>query len=432
LSFGQWVDYFNFNGNQYPFLVGNGITSNVQEEVARTFAGFATQLFHGNGPVFTCIVARMLLFSEARFQFRQRRSGKPGDLFGTEELVPLEKPWLNGTTGDLLARAMLDSDLAGNFYARKVPGGLMRLRPDWVTIVLTPTRFGEPELQGYLFHPGGHGSSEPPVALLPEDVVHFAPIADPVARYRGVSWLGPVISEIMGDNAATTHKLKFFENGATLGTVAVLNEKVAPEQFQQWVELFRASHGGLDNAYTPLVLAGGADVKVVGADLKQLDFKATQGAGETRICAAARIPPIVAGFSEGLDAATYSNYGQARRHFADGTLRPLWRNIAASLESIITVPDGAELWYDDRDIPFLQEDLKDRAEVLESKARQIKLYTDAGFDPDTAVDAVTSEDLSRLKASHSGLFSVQLQPPGSKQSNGKGSGQLALPLPKPA
>jgi hypothetical protein len=56
----------------------------------------------------------------------------------------------------------------------------------------------------------------------------------------------------------------------------------------------------------------GADVKTVGADLQQVDFKQVQGAGETRICAAARIPPIIVGVSEGLDSATYSNYGQAR------------------------------------------------------------------------------------------------------------------------
>jgi hypothetical protein len=59
--------------------------------------------------------------------------------------------------------------------------------------------------------------------------------------------------------------------------------------------------------------------------MKQIDFKVTQGHGETRIAAAAGVPPIIVGLSEGLEAATYSNYGQARRRFADVTMRPLWR-----------------------------------------------------------------------------------------------------------
>jgi hypothetical protein len=108
-------------------------------------------------------------------------------------------------------------------------------------------------------------------------------------------------------------------------------------------------------------------VKVVGADMRQLDFKATQGAGETRICAAARVPAIIVGVSEGLESATYSNYGQARRAFADLTMRPMWRDFAHSLATIVQVPSDSELWYDDRDIPFLQEDVKDEAEIRRSR-----------------------------------------------------------------
>ena len=114
-------------------------------------------------------------------------------------------------------------------------------------------------------------------------------------------------------------------------------------------------------AYKTMYLAGGADVTIVGSDLKQLDFKLTQGAGETRIAAAAGVPPIIVGLSEGLQAATYSNYGQARRRFSDLTMRPLWGNVVGSLATIVPVPGGAELWYDDRDIPFLAEDRKDEA-----------------------------------------------------------------------
>jgi hypothetical protein len=138
-----------------------------------------------------------------------------------------------------------------------------------------------------------------------------------------------------------------------------------------------------------------------------------QGAGETRIAAAGGVPPIIVGLSEGLSAATYSNYGQARRRFADGTMRPLWRNAAASLATLITVPTNSELWYDDRDIPFLAEDVKDAAEIQQMNAAAIRQLIDSGFEPDTVISAVTAGDLNRLR--HSGLYSVQLQPPGPQQ-----------------
>jgi hypothetical protein len=60
--------------------------------------------------------------------------------------------------------------------------------------------------------------------------------------------------------------------------------------------------------------------------------------------------------------------------------------------------------------------------VKQTEAGTIKSLIDAGFDPDTVVDAVMSADYSRLV--HSGLYSVQLQPPMPEQP--------ALPASKPA
>jgi hypothetical protein len=172
-------------------------------------------------------------------------------------------------------------------------------------------------------------------------------------------------------------------------------------------------------------------VKVVGTNLRDLDLKSVQGAGETRICAAARVPPIIAGFSEGLESATYSNYASARRAFADLTMRPLWRGVAGALGSIVDVPPDAELWFDDRDIPFLQEDLKDAAEIQQMEAATIAQYVREGFTPESAIAAVQNHDNSLLV--HTGLVSVQLQTPGGQltlpngSSNGNSNGQPSLP-----
>jgi len=424
LSFDEWMSWFSFQGKNYPFMPALSQGGKPQEEPEPTFEGYVQGAYKTNGVVFACMLVRFLLFSEARFQFRQLRSGRPGDLFGTEALAILERPWPNGTTGDLLARAIQDADLAGNFYAVRQANTLKRLRPDWVTIVLgselEPNEAGfasDAEVIGYMYKPGGPRGTRKPVPLLPEQVCHFAPIPDPVARFRGMSWLTPVLRDIMGDKAATEHKLNYFENGAT-PNLAVISQETDPKKFAEWVSIFKDHHRSTIDAYQTMFLAGGADAKIVGSDLKQVEFKATQGAGETRIAAAAGVPPVIVGLSEGLQAATYSNYGQARRRFADGTMRPLWRNIAGSLSSIIDIPPAAELWYDDRDIPFLQEDVKDAAEVIKIQMSAIREGTDGGYEPSSVVDAVTSGDLKRLK--HSGKTSVQLYPGGEPtNSNGK-------------
>jgi phage portal protein BeeE len=225
-----------------------------------------------------------------------------------------------------------------------------------------------------------------------------------------MSRLSPLIYEVMGDKAATAHKLKFYENAAT-ANLMVKSEFKDAAAFEKFVDTIESKHKGVSNAYRTMYLMSGMDAKVLGADMVQMDFKAVQGATETRIAAAFGVPPVIAGFSEGLQGSSLNtgNYSAARRRFSDLTIRPLWRNFCGSLESIVPPPSGAQLWYDDRDIAFLREDAKDRAEIAQTQAATIRQLVDAGYLPESVVKAVLAEDYSLLK--HSGLFSVQLQPP---------------------
>lgn len=418
LSFTDWLQYFSFNGNGYTFLPTQTL-GEKQEAPAYTYEGFIQGLYKSNGIVFACMAARMLPFSEARFQWRRMRNGRPGELFGDEALEVLEHPGENETTGDLLSRMIQHADLAGNAFIVRLGDRLNFMRPDWTVIVVGSKRNPEhpnwaldAKRIGYAYYEGGINSGGEPEILFPEEVGHFAPIPDPAFRFRGMSWLTPVVREVMGDNAATTHKLKFFENGATPNMVVSLDKSIGPDAYDKFLEKMKREHEGILNAYRTLYLGGGSTATVVGANMRQIDFKITQGAGETRIAAAARIPAIIVGLSEGLEAATYANYGQARRAFADGTLRPYWRNAAGSLQHLVTNPGRAQLWYDDRDIPFLQEDVKDAAEIQAQQAQAIRTLIEAGYKPKSVVAAITAGRLEILE--HSGLVSVQLQKPGSQ------------------
>ncbi|SET43225.1 phage portal protein [Nonomuraea wenchangensis] len=409
-SFSDWVADKQLGLNASPFY-GWSYSANV-EEVENSFVGYINGVYKANGVIFSSIEARKLLFTEARFQFQRLQNGTPGELFGTHELDILENPWPNGTTGDLLARMEQDVSLAGNFYAVREGKRLRRLRPDWVYIVLTsaPDEAVKSDIAGYQYRPGGLNSNAEAKTYLPNEVVHWAPIPDPDAQYRGMSWITPVIREVISDKAATLHKSKFYENAATPNMVVSFKETVTEDQFEQYMEELAAAHQGATNAYKTMYLAGGADVRVVGSDFAQMDFKAVQGAGETRIAAAARVPAIIVGLSEGLAAATYSNYGQARRAFGDHWARPQWRSACAALSTVINVPRGCRLWYDDRDIAFLRDDQMDIAKIAAMNAQSIRSLVEAGYEPDAVAQAIVSDDLSILIGNHTGVFSVQLQP----------------------
>lgn len=423
-------DFWEVDRLGWPSWGSSTLRSN-REQVESNFEGYVCDVLMRNGPIAALMFVRQHVFAEARLQYRRFQNGRPGNLFGDTSLAILEKPWPNGTTGDLLARMIQDADLAGNAYLTIINGHVRRLRPDWVTIISGsrehPEQYGaalDAEIIGYLYSPQLRGTdlvggSAPTgtTLLLPEQVAHFAPIPDPLANWRGMSWITPVLREVSSDLAATTHKMNFFRNGASPQFAVQFDASVTPEMARDFRELMEAGHTGVDNAYRTLYLGGGADVTPLTMDMRQLDFKTTQGAGESRLAAAAGVPPVIVGFSEGLAGSSLNagNYNSSRRRMADATMRPLWRNAAASLSTLVTVPAGAELWFDDRDIAFLREDEADRAAIFVQKMAAIESGIRGGYTPESLVAAVAAYDETLLE--HTGLYSVQLLPPSEGTSN---------------
>lgn len=456
--------------------IGNPGTPAHREDIENDFESYVEGAYKANGPVFACMAARGMVFSEATFQWRRYEKdkapkfsgkkttaeladlfeelyvgttgseevkGRPGDLFGNDDLKVLEKPWPGGTTGELLQRMLQDADLAGNFYATMVDDDgnigkaakgptrrIARLRPDWVTIMVGTKQDGtdacynaDARVLAYVYHPkggpwNGTVSKSKDVVLLPEEVCHFSPNPDPLARFRGMSWMTPVVREIQADSLATTHKKTYYEEAAVPNIVVRFDKEVDEDTFDEFVEKFNTEHKGAWNAYRTLFLMGGADVTALTTDFNSLQFTQAQGKYESRIAAAAGVPSSWVGFSEGLTGSGLNSQGvftAARRRFADGTIRPLWRMAAASLQNILTIPAGAHLWYDERGIAFLREDAKDAAEIMSTLMNAADAGIKAGFQPDAVVVALRDNSIERLLGGHTGLVSVQMQMPKTDQ-----------------
>lgn len=363
------------------------------------FRDYVERAYRQNGVIFAVVAARSRVQSEITFRWQRR----DGALFRTPSLSVLERPWPNGTTGDLVQRMEQDASLAGNAYLHIADDGtIQRLRPDWVEIL---TDGAVPIAYRYTV-PG-----KDPIALLADQVAHYIHEPDPLAAYRGVSWVQSVAVEVLGDKAMQRHKNKFFENAATPNLVISFAEQLPAEKQEELKRRMAQRYESTENAYRTLFVDNGADVKVVGSALDQLAFGDVQGAAEVRICNAAGTPPIVVGVTKGLESGTYSNYGLAFRSWMDTLHRPEWRKKAGALESILKLPNEAQrLWYDDSQVPALQQDAQDAANIRSRDALTIESLIRGGFQPDTAVQAVINGDYGLLK--HTGLYSVQLQPPG--------------------
>lgn len=389
------------------------------ERILPTFQNHALA-YSNSGVVFGVILARLMLFSEAEFKFQSLRDKS---LFGSEALAKLEHPWPGGTTGELLVRMEQDASLAGNSYIRDAGTQLERLRPDWATIVseiaLDPISYTEiRRVVGYHYDPPSTEGREP--AFYPVDeVAHWSPLMDPLANFRGMSWLTPVLREIDADQSMTDYKRAYLTNAATPNLIIRYSDKIGPERLNRVSASIQARHGGTENAFKTLLLDEGADVTVVGTNFDKMAYTAVQAAGENRIAVAGGVPAIVAGLKEGLDAATYSNYELAMRRFADLTMRPNWRSACGALAKLVEVPSGSRLWFDASGIAALRQGEKEAADTMAVLATAASALISAGYDPDSIKASLAASDITLL--AHTGLVSVQLQAPGSAPASAPGA-----------
>lgn len=409
---------FSYNGIGYTAPVLQTATRRTYELPSTEYDQMVDRVFKGSGVVFGAVLARALLLSETEFKFQNLATR---ELFGSPALVPLEQPETNKTTGELLMRAEMDVSIVGNWFLAHDAdtGRLLRLNPAYTSIQISsesdpdnPDEAWDTKVDGYWY--------APPKArarfFMPEEVVHWSPVPDPRARFRGMSWMTPILWDILGDQAITEHKVSFMANGATPNLVVKFPETlVDPEQFNAIREAMSEAEG-VSNAGKTLYLMAGADATVVGATLKDLDLKAVQSVFENRVSVASRMHAVVLGTSEGMQGSSLNagNFSEAKKSVSQTWYHPTVKSLCSALSGLVDVPTGSRLWFDPKAVALLSEDVQDEAETAMKDASTARTLVEAGFDPNTVTAYLISRDPRDLK--HTGNLSVQLQPPGSSES----------------
>lgn len=366
-------------------------------------AAWAQKAYANSGVVFAAMLVRMLVFSEAAFKL-QAKDDK--HLYTNQSLGLLQEPWPDGTEGELLARKIQDADWAGNAYTWAPPGEnrLVRLRPDWTTIVSELV-----SVQGGYYRNKVGYWWEPPKSVLDQgkgffvpaaEVAHWAPLPDPAADFRGMSWLTPVMREIQGDDGLTQYKIKYLENNASPNVLIRYAQKLHPATIDSIRERMQARYGGVSNAFKTLVLDQGADLTIVGNSLSQMDFANVAAAGEQRILAASGVPGVLVGLEPLRGAGR--GYQESIAKFANMTMRPLWRSACGALSKFADDPavrgGGSRLWFDTADIAMLQDGEMEKGQSALVRAQALLALVQAGFSHESAVAAIDSMDLTQLQA----------------------------------
>src|SRR5262249_39877011 len=305
---------------------------------------------------------------------------------------------------ELLARMEQDAGWAGNAYVWDAGDQLVRWRPDWVTIISRIARGPNGpyrEVAGYHYEPPQQAQPAygPPQDATPAEVVHWAPIPDPTARFRGMSWLTPVLRDAQADTGMTAYKNKYLERAATPNLIIKYSQKLQPGTIDSLRERLTARYGGVDNAYRTLILDQGADLTPVGNSLQQMDFSNVQQAGADRVLAASGVPAVLVGLEPLRGAGR--GYQASGVTFARLWARAQWRSVCAALQKFTPGNDvdagAVRLWYDTSAVSALQDTETNQAQVTLVRSQALLILAQAGYTQDSAVAFLRSGDVSQLQ-----------------------------------
>jgi hypothetical protein len=200
MSWQAYQTLFSFNGSQY--LAGQFHSFNGEH------------LLSACGPVHAVLDRRASIMGEARPSFQRYAKGKPTDLYSAPELEILKTPWVGGTWRQLVTICESDVAAHGNSYWIRDGQELVRLDPEWVTIVTEEYTVAGVKVGCRLLGYVVRKPSEQGVAFEPGAVAHYRPGVSVGEPFRGESWLAAVAADASSDIALTSYKGNYLKNGA--------------------------------------------------------------------------------------------------------------------------------------------------------------------------------------------------------------------------
>lgn len=363
-----------------------------------------------NSAVGACLWYLCDTLPEAPFITRTAAAdGKKTPVPNAELTRLLKRPNPHYTTAHLLQATIVSLEVDGNAYwrvRRNIAGRIVELWyvPHWC---VEPRWESDDEfISFYEYRPGGGAKAE---KIAPEDIVHFRMGLDPENTRKGLSRLRTVIREVVTDNEATTYTVSILKNFGTPGVVFTPRQgvDVGDSMRAKLKALWREKVTG-DKRGEPLVLPGEFEMHSPQLTPEQMVLDKIRAIPEARICAAMRVPAMIAQLSVGDDQRTYSNMREARELAYEGTIVPLHTLLCDHISlqlgpQLAGWSDLHECAVDYSEVRVLQEDrdaLAKRVAILFNAGviTRAEAKTMLGMIADKARDDVYKTDLAQQAA----------------------------------
>jgi len=292
-------------------------------------------------------------------------------------LSVLNKPNPHYTRTEFFETLQQHFELTGEMWQIVVSNGtpveLWPVRPDKMRPIPSSTDF----ISGYVY---GRKPDEVPLGL-GEVIYNKRP--NPVDPYRGLGPIGTLLMDIQGEVAASEWNTMLFRNGAEPGGIIEVPDTLSDDEFEKLQEHWNDQHKGVRNAHRVAIVEVG-QWKDRRFTMRDMQFEQLRRFSRDTFRQAWGFPKPLLGDVEDVNRA---NAEAGNVVFAQNLLVPRlnrWRTLLNDdfLPMFGSMGRNVHFDYDDPVPPNLME----QGQNERLKALNVKAFTDAGYDPEGALE----------------------------------------------
>lgn len=289
--------------------------------------------------------------------------------------LSLDRPWPKMAGLRLRSLTLLHLAIYGNAYWRKHHEGrtllLEPIHPEWIKYVFLDQRSLLPakwEIQNRL----GHIST-----VDDEDMLHFTDL-------NAHDWLfgfpraASALISIVKDNEANQYVREMVTNHGLPGAAVLADEMIDEAQAKAAEDRLNSKFAGRGGRGTWTVMGGARDIKVLGFNLRELEFPDLRAISREDICASfGGIDPrmVSATSAKGAEGGLSGmQYKEARERLVLQTISPLWALIETTITDQLLPEFGADLF-----VRVDPEGIAEYTENMEQTATRVREDYKAGL-----------------------------------------------------
>lgn len=158
---------------------------------------------------------------------------------------------------------------------------------------------------------------------------------DPANPIMGKSIVGASAGAVDTDNKSQRYNRQFYANAARPSLLVTNPKAMTPEAYKRFKEQLTELHTGVNNAYKPIILEGGASAQPFSLNQKEMDFLNSRKFTMEEILAMFKVSPAMLGM---IQNANRANMDASEYNFAKYVLLPLLRKFVSFINRYMIKP----------------------------------------------------------------------------------------------